>query len=404
MTDFYRIPQSPIHFPNLNGIRFLAALLVIIHHIEQIRSLFGLPNHWGNASILRFGDNGVTLFFVLSGFLITYLLLVEREKFGQLAIGKFYLRRVLRIWPLYYFIVLLGLAVMPHLTFFSIPGLSGQVWDNLPQKILLFGLIVPNAALVLYGAVPYLSQAWSIGTEEQFYLFWPWVIKCAGKRVLPTLIVTAGFFIALKRIIAAWYHAAGSEPGPVVSFCYNILYFFRIECMTIGAVFAAILFLRHDTVLRWFMARPVQWGVLLSIICLLVWGRHLPLHEEIYSTLFGLLILNLAAAKRPVLWMEHRWINFLGKISYGLYMLHMVAVVTVLRTLAPWLDAQGPLFSWFLTLAAVMLLTVVLASASYYGLEKPFLRLKEAFTRIRSQPDAVSTTHEPHEAACSRLR
>jgi len=101
LANFYRLPQRIIHFPNLNGLRFLAALLVIIHHIEQLRSILGLPNHWNNVSILRFGDEGVTLFFVLSGFLITYLLLAEREKFGHLAIGKFYFRRVLRIWPLY---------------------------------------------------------------------------------------------------------------------------------------------------------------------------------------------------------------------------------------------------------------------------------------------------------------
>jgi peptidoglycan/LPS O-acetylase OafA/YrhL len=397
MPDFYRLPKSTIHFPNLNGLRFIAALLVIIHHIEQIRSLFGLPNHWGNTSLLRLGDEGVTLFFVLSGFLITYLLLAEREKFGQLAIGKFYLRRVLRIWPLYYFIVLMGLLIMPHIPFFSIPELSAHALDDLPQKVLLFGLIVPNAALVLYGAVPYLSQAWSIGTEEQFYLFWPWVVQWGGKRVLAALIITAAFFITLKRVIAAWYHASGPEPGPVVSFCYNILYFFRIECMAIGAVLAAILFLRKDTILRWLMARSVQWGVLLLIVSLLLWGRHLPLHEEVYSSLFGILILGLAAAKRPILWMEYRWINFLGKISYGLYMLHLIAIVIVLRTLAPWFDGQGRAVSWLLTLATVMLLTVAFATLSYYGLEKPFLRLKEAFIRIRSQPDALLIVEDTAE-------
>ena len=283
---------------------------------------------------------------------------------------------------------------MPRLPFFALPGFSEHALEQLPQKIALFGLIVPNAALVLYGAVPYLSQAWSIGTEEQFYLFWPWIVKWAGKSALPVLLLTAGFFIALKRLIAAGYHAAGPAPGPIISFCYNILYSFRIECMAIGAVFAGVLFLRYDAVLRWLMARPVQWVVLIVIIGLVVWGRHLPLHEEIYSTLFGLLILNLAASTRPVLWMEYRWLNFLGKISYGLYMLHSVAVVIVLRTLAPWLDAQGPILSWLLTLTAVLLLTVIFASASYYGLEKPFLRLKEAFNRIKSQPDALLLAEE----------
>lgn len=386
----YRVPQGTIHFPNLNGLRFIAALLVIIHHVAQMRYALHMPSLWENPTIKAFGPQGVGLFFVLSGFLITYLLLAEQAKFGRLAIGKFYLRRALRIWPLYYFVVLLGLVIMPRLAFFNMGGLLGDALSHLPQKAALFGLILPNVALTLYPGVMYLSQAWSIGTEEQFYLFWPWVVRAAGKRVLPGLIGTALFFILIKRVVSGAYHAAGPQPGEGIAFCYRFfLEYFRIDCMAIGSVLAAVLFLRRDRWLRWLMARPTQWAALLGVVALLASGRYIPLREELYSLLFGIIILNLAAATRPVIRLEYRWLNFLGKISYGLYMLHTVAVIAVLRTIAPRLDALGWAAGQILSVCAVVALTVALAAISYYGMEKPFLRLKEAFIRIRSQPDAV---------------
>lgn len=399
MSELYRIPQNPIHFPNLNGLRFLAALMVIVHHVEQMRKVLHLPNHWDNGIIQLIGSQGVTLFFVLSGFLITYLLLVEREQFEHLAIKKFYLRRVLRIWPLYYAVVALGLLIMPHVSFFYVPGWAEHALENIPQKAALFGLVVPNIALVLYGAVPYLSQAWSIGTEEQFYLFWPWLVQWAGKKILLVLISTALFFLAIRFLIKIWHDAAGQDSGPVLGFCYDFLQLFRIECMVIGAIFAAILYSRRDYLLKWLMGRATQWTALAAIIGLLASGRFLPFQQVIYALLFAIFILNQAAAKRPVLWMENRWFNFLGKISYGLYMLHIVAIVVVLRTIAPWLDAEvrSEVGSWLLTDGAVLGLTVALASASYYGLEKPFLRLKVTFSRIHSQPDVTLTSEKMHD-------
>ncbi|GHT66178.1 hypothetical protein AGMMS50239_27220 [Bacteroidia bacterium] len=92
------IEQDKIYFPNLNGLRFIAALMVIVCHLEQFLFIFGYANHWSSVSIL--GTLGVQLFFVLSGFLITYLLLSEENKTKTISIKDFYIRRILRIWPL----------------------------------------------------------------------------------------------------------------------------------------------------------------------------------------------------------------------------------------------------------------------------------------------------------------
>jgi peptidoglycan/LPS O-acetylase OafA/YrhL len=119
-------------FEGLNALRFFAALLVVLHHAETLRKDNGLSN-FESFGLFRNGGNAVTFFFVLSGFLITYLLLKEDGKSGTISIKGFYLRRVLRIWPLYFLLVILGTLVMPlFVHFFHIdyrmPYTFGQVW------------------------------------------------------------------------------------------------------------------------------------------------------------------------------------------------------------------------------------------------------------------------------------
>ncbi|WP_035566001.1 acyltransferase family protein [Hymenobacter sp. IS2118] len=374
-ATFYRRPSGPVYFPNLNGLRFVAAVLVIINHIEQQRLFHGRPSLSAWPVVQRIGDEGVTLFFVLSGFLITCLLLLEQEQTGQLAVGQFYKRRALRIWPLYYAVVAVALLVLPHVPLLRENFFSAAI-PQLPEKALLHVLLLPNVALALYGGIPFLSQAWSIGTEEQFYLVWPWVLRQAGARVLP---VVGGIFLLLmvaQRVIVVAFHAAQPAPGLVLGFAFNFLYFFRLDCLVIGAVPAILLFQRRTAVLRWLMAPVTQWLCLLTVLGLLGWGRVFPLHEQVYAALFAVLILNLAAAAKPIISLENSWLNYLGKLSYGLYMLHYLAVALVLIWLGPWLDAQVGWLRWLLTLLASLGLSVLLAMASYYGLERPFLRRK----------------------------
>ncbi len=105
-----------VYFPGLNALRFIAASAVIITHIELLKGFFGLKSFWQNPLLYNLGGLGVYFFFVLSGFLITYLLLKEKTVLNDIKIKNFYIRRILRIWPLYFFILILGLFV---LTFFE---------------------------------------------------------------------------------------------------------------------------------------------------------------------------------------------------------------------------------------------------------------------------------------------
>ena len=131
--------EKSVYFPNLNSLRFIAALLVIVHHVEQIRMMFGMENSFENKTIELIGRMGVVLFFVLSGFLISYLLLAEKEFTGEINIKNFYIRRVLRIWPLYFFIIILALFIMPEFHFFTFPDYEkAVVRGKLAEKINTF--------------------------------------------------------------------------------------------------------------------------------------------------------------------------------------------------------------------------------------------------------------------------
>jgi peptidoglycan/LPS O-acetylase OafA/YrhL len=192
--------SNKIYFPNLNGIRFFAAFLVIIYHIEQMKSIFKLPTLWGGSGLLSkfisiIGPQGVVLFFVLSGFLITYLLITEESRTNSINVRMFYLRRMLRIWPLYFLVVIVSLFVLIHFDLFLWPGnVKHVVHENIYLILVLYILFFANLVLTFFGVIFYASQTWSIGTEEQFYVVWPLVLKYVRKYRL-LLMVSIVFFI-----------------------------------------------------------------------------------------------------------------------------------------------------------------------------------------------------------------
>src|SRR3954467_2499920 len=163
-------------FYNLDGFRFFAALFVVLGHIEVIKSRFGLPSFSDNGFLMNIGPIAVTFFFVLSGFLIAYLLMVEQQKSGssrkKINITRFYKNRILRIWPLYYILVLFVYFVLPHFSLFNYSGYDSSFSKD-PQGLVLFLSFCPNLSEFLRGNVLYLGQTWSLGVEEFFYVFFP---------------------------------------------------------------------------------------------------------------------------------------------------------------------------------------------------------------------------------------
>jgi peptidoglycan/LPS O-acetylase OafA/YrhL len=378
-------PARRVFFPNLNGLRFLAVLLVIFDHVESTRLDFALPSFADNPAVGMLGQLGVTLFFVLSGFLITYLLLAEKETLGQIKFGAFYLRRVLRIWPLYYLVVILGLFVLPRVGFFHYPGLTPLAQDHLGAKTALYAFILPNAAKELYPAVPYLSQAWSIGVEEQFYIIWPVLIAFSRHYFRNFVLLAGGVYVVGQLAWALTTPQRHVLPiNEATDFIKNFLYFFRIQSMAIGGLFALVLFRNWTRVLRPLTARPVQVALWVLLAVLMVRGQKVSyVTFEMYSVLFGAVVLNLALTESSIFNLRHRVLDYLGRISYGLYMLHVIALVVGLRV-ASWVCAPTTALHHVLMFVVGLAVSIGVSAFSYEYVEKPFLQLKKRFARIQS--------------------
>lgn len=378
-----------VYFPNLNGLRFVAALLVIIHHIEQIKSIYGIENNWGAGVIQILAEQGVSLFFVLSGFLITYLLLEEEKQTGTIKLKDFYMRRILRIWPLYFSIGFLALALLPQIPLFTMPGYGQDfVYRQLGTKIILFLFFLPNLMPFLGGVMPYASQTWSIGTEEQFYLIWPLLLKKITRHRIPLmLLITAGYILTAR---ALWSAHTGFLP-----FKYYISDFwslFNIALMAMGGLLGILLRTQHKS-LKLIRNNVVFYGSLLVVFYMFqqaFMSEHV--YKEIFALLYGLIILNFAANPNIHFNLEAGVFKYHGKISYGLYMYHPLAIVLAVR-LATW---TGLLNNAFIHPASI-LAAILLAGLSYKYFESFFLRRKVNYSTVRSGDDIPPDPKESME-------
>lgn len=370
-----------IYFPNLNGLRFIAALAVMIHHIEQFKLSIGMPSSFLTSPFVSIiGKLGVVHFFVLSGFLITYLLL-EEEKRAGIDVRHFYVRRILRIWPLYYLIVVLALFVLPHISFFTLPGYGIDiVQKHLRLKTVLYATLFANLVIPTVGFVPYASQTWSIGTEEQFYLLWPVLMKYVRNKV-HLMLGVIGVYLALLVLLSP--RVGIIEYGAARSLAVSFLDAFNIDCMAIGGL-AAVVLHKQLKPLAWLLSLPLFYFALVAALILIARGVNMgPLHYEFYAVLFALIILNLAANDRIGWSLEFQPFHYLGNISYGLYMFHPIAIVATLRLLGHLGWTQS-----VVEYPACVLATIGVAAISYQFFESTFLRMKDRFAAVRSSERA----------------
>lgn len=350
-------------------------MLVVIHHNEQLKNIFGIPN-WKCAFVGISGPLGVKLFFVLSGFLITYLLLAEEHKTSNINIIKFYFRRILRIWPLYFLLVFSSLLILPNFDFFMWPNFGKEiVQHDLVVKLILYGTFFASMVIPFFGIVPYASQAWSVGTEEQFYLIWPLLVKFVKKfRVLLFLGVIIGYSLVKVLLVSKcmWYF-------PYLKIIRTFWFNFSIDCMAIGGFFAYILFTRKKFLFL-FQNIYLFYSSLISVTILTIIGFHFPFWDnQIYCVLFGIVILNFASNQENKISLESKPLNYLGQISYGIYMFHPLGIVLSIKT-----GMLIGIYSNFLFLPLTFGFTILLASISYRFYESKFLKVKESFSNVKS--------------------
>jgi len=383
----------------------MAAILVVITHIELIKhhlkygrhfwsfyqgsgweapiaSVINKKLHWISPFVSTAGPIGVVFFFVLSGFLISYLLLAEREKTGTIGLKAFYMRRILRIWPLYFFILILGFFILPNFDLFYIPfqseSLSTHFWPNL----LLYIFILPNLAQALYLPIPHIGQAWSIGVEEQFYIIWPLLFKLR-KNIVSTIIYAFLFFVLIKILfLFVDFGLLSSSSEDVMK---KFLAATKVECMALGALAAYILFYRKTTILKIIYSDFVFYSSLASIPILIYCTPALLQDAQhlVLSISFLIIILNLSTNKKHSQFLENKFFSFLGKISYGIYMYHFVICTVVIKCFIM-LNIEYNALSQALIYFFIISLTVLISWLSYEYLEKGFLRLKSNYQKIKS--------------------
>jgi peptidoglycan/LPS O-acetylase OafA/YrhL len=361
------LPQKLTHFRGLDSLRGLAIFAVIIYHnFPEGENLFG----W----------LGVDLFFVLSGFLITQILLlsVDADRPGQ-YISKFLARRILRIFPLYYLTLLIFLYLLPAIHI----GIKDSI-DYIENRW-AFLLFVQNWYLII--AFPkhssYLNHFWSLAVEEQFYLIWPIIIYLVrNNKTLIKLIITLIITLFIIRI-TVWYI-------PISQFNYTNFYTFtRIDGLLVGSLLG-IMIANNDVVLE---NKKGVIALVLAILNFLFYYFNnkfsIPYLAFVgyitFSSLFAILVYEIIQPNRAKFWslIDNLPLRFLGKISYGLYIMHL----PIHHFLHPLIENSiVNMFhsaSFFIVKLTSSILTtiisVILSTLSYYYFESYFLRLKKFF-------------------------
>jgi peptidoglycan/LPS O-acetylase OafA/YrhL len=342
------------HLPALDGIRCLAITGVVWHH-SLPRSFPG----W-----LGRGHAGVPLFFALSGFLITRLLIAEQRATGHIDLGQFWLRRSLRILPLYYavlagFVLLLGLRAPTEAT--------RHFFASLP----FYASYTSNWFVEYRVAHPvWFGFAWSLATEEQFYAWWPLLLRWAegrGRWLAPLgLLTLLGLDQLAERMGPPWL-----TPGEIPARVATSL----SAAMLLGALLAlALAHPRGGAALRRALAAPSALPLAIAAAAALLWRPLGPpiLLELAFATLVGAAALTSGRGALARL-LSARPLVHVGRVSYGVYLFHVPVLGALKRTLPVLAEQPLALFP------AAFALSIALASASYRYLEGPLLALRERF-------------------------
>ncbi|MBW6482157.1 MAG: acyltransferase [Vicingaceae bacterium] len=364
------------YFENLDGLRFFSFLSVFFFHSFHTNSdyLKSLPIYdFIKFNVFGEGNLGVNFFFVLSGFLITYLLIKEKKINAQINIKLFLIRRVLRIWPLFFFCVGFGFLIFPQVKLFF--GQTPYETAN-PLYYITF---LNNFDFIRNGPPDssVLGILWSIAIEEQFYLIWPLILF---------LFPVKKFWIPFSLIILLSLIFRAFNDDYLVHELHTLS---CISDMAVGA-FGAWLILEFNTFKSRIQQLNKKYIALIYLLTIIVYffrsellytSFEIRIFERlIVSIIFLFVILEQNYAQNSFYKLSNlKYISKLGKITYGLYCLHFIGILISINL--------TKIFSFNTSLWQVLLLetflalliTIVISKISYQYLESPFLRLKNKF-------------------------
>lgn len=371
----------------LDVVRFLAFVLVFFRHFlpcsfdpATTSHLHGLAR-FENTTVLACGY-GVDLFFTLSAYLICELLLRERDAADSVSVKKFYIRRILRIWPLYF-------ASLAVAFVFALKLADRATVDWVEWSAFLLG----NWFVVFHGipGTPF-APLWSISVEEQFYLFVPWAIKYLSRRILVRLacllLIIANLCLLLIGLAIRY--------NSFVQFQFSIWYnsFVQFQFFATGILLSVMLRGRLPRIALWkrlALAAACAFCFYFSSSLALTPRQVGNANPESWSLIvgFGLTALGCCLLLLAFMGMDAqllpRWATYLGRISYGLYVFHVFVIFVVNAYFSKVTSISGAA-NYFLRGSVAFGFTVLIASVSYRYFEAPFLRLKKRHQTIESRP------------------
>jgi peptidoglycan/LPS O-acetylase OafA/YrhL len=372
--------EGKFYRPELDALRFVAFFLVFCNHGLPSRAGYhaaGLPAWlWRPLDGLKMGGSyGVDLFFLLSAYLITEILLREHRRTSTIDVRAFWVRRILRIWPLYFLFLAAAYWVVPLFYPQNFPGhmafAYATFWGNFVAATL------PSVATVA-------GILWSVSIEEQFYLCWPLVLRVGVRWIVPIC-------VALLVVSNVTRFVLLSDPIDPESLWYNT--FTRLDPIAVGALLASLLAGRTLA-----LRRSTRLGFVTSALVLLVLsGMYLKQIDKL--DLLAYPVASVAALLALLGFLGADWrtppaLLYLGRISYGLYVFHILAI-TIVRSAV---DLGGGFREWAVEFPIALLMTIGLASISYRWVETPFLRIKERFSMDRGPTPVVATGTSPATA------
>lgn len=342
------------YLPNLYALRFFLSMVVVNAHLPLMSMRLDFP-FFNKADIYFKGYLAVYYFFALSGFLIIRLVYHELKDTGTFNFKKFYLRRIQRLYPVYYLVFFIGILVY-HVV---LPLLEVPFATDYPlgELVLSYVFLAPNVFNGIYPDVGgILGVLWSIGVEEQFYLVVPLLMYLGRRWLMWMLAACLGILL-----LALWKFTAFYE--------YNNFYFYFLA----GGIMAIV-------AEKWrFKLFTYTWFHLLVAACFLVsfFGPRFSAHFNVIDHGIQLLVSSLfitLISYYPKITLNNRRINYLGKISYGIYMYHMIVITALLyafQALGLQEALSGGAFPLLLTVLTFGL-TIWVASLSYRYFEKLF--------------------------------
>lgn len=368
------VNDKAMYYPKLDGLRFYAFLLVFIHHFPPISNKILL-------TIYERGWVGVELFFVISAYLLTVLLINELKYSNSINLKKYFIRRILRIWPLFYVYIVLMLVYK-----FIFIGLDNLMWLRI-IGLLTFTDNILTSHYNYNSSLPYVGHLWTISLEEQFYFILPFIIPILAKKSRE-IIIRKGIIIWLTLIAFRFMSISLKVSHPFI-------WVLPIQCdaflvgILMGFGTFDVLLDKYNSELKIFI------GIIILVLTTLIpnvniIGKNQLIIYGIVSISFMLIVngvLNSNNNKIDIL-LTNRFTRYMGKISFGLYVFHIACIDLSKRIVK---DIIGINFSnstvnWLLYFIVAILFTIILSILSYELLEKRFLILKNRFAVIRSRP------------------